>query len=529
MLNMEDENKINKKQPRISQSKLISEFEARYKDAFYYLPELKSWAIYNGQKWELDAHNLLFEKMFSTLCEVYPNGTSNDYLLIRRSITILERIKKYHKSANIFDKHPELFNCLNGIYNLDTGEFIEHNEKTKELYLTKISNVNYNPSAKCERFIKFIEEIFENYSTNQEIVNYFKKTLGYLISGNTNKQSFFFFHGDGANGKTTLIEALKSVVGEYSITFSKNILTNKNSVITGEIYKELKGRRFINVNEFVASDKINENILKQLTGNDTLRIEIDNNLVLEDRLPSKFIGITNNLPKASDGGHSLFRRVQLVIFNKIFTELDIDRNLIFKLQQEKDGIFNWLIEGYQEYKQNERIEIPKELSKATISLRNDLMNIPDMRAADLIITDYNLLITPTILRDHLRYLFSDRYNNIKLPEKEYDIKAIGMMLKKMSFTTIKYSNIKVYAGVGIIKEKIDHNYYPAPLHFALSTNLNWIDAKATHIDDFIRCCNEGLNKDHPENPTLLNLLSEFQKYKNKLIAQGLYYPLEEME
>lgn len=42
ILNMEDENKTNKKQPRISQSKLISKFEARYKDAFYYLPELKS-------------------------------------------------------------------------------------------------------------------------------------------------------------------------------------------------------------------------------------------------------------------------------------------------------------------------------------------------------------------------------------------------------------------------------------------------------------------------------------------------------
>ncbi len=526
---MEDDNKTTKKQPKISQSYLISEFEARYKDAFYYLPELKSWAIYNGQKWELDAHNLLFEKMYDTLRKVYPYGTSNDFLLIKRSIAILERIKKYHKSANIFDKHPELFNCLNGIYNLDTGEFIEHNEKTKELYLTKISNVNYNPSAKCKRFTKFIEEIFENYSANQEIVNYFKTTLGYLISGNTSSQSFYFFHGDGANGKTTLIEALKSVVGEYSITFSKNILTNKNSVITGNIYKELKGRRFINVNEFVGTDKINENILKQLTGNDTLRIEIDNNLVLEDRLPSKFIGVTNNLPKASDGGHSLFRRVQLIIFNKIFTELEIDRDLLPKLQQEKDGIFNWLIEGYQEYKQNGKIQVPTELSKAAISLRNDFMNIPDMRAADLIVDNYNLLITPTILRDHMRYLFSERYNDIKLSEKEYDLKAIGMMLKKLSFTTIKYGNIKVYAGIGIIKEKIDHNYYPAPLHFALSTNLNWTDAKATHIDDFIRYCNEGLNGHYPENPILLNLLNEFQKYKNKLIAEDLYCPLEQIE
>lgn len=147
---MEDDNKITKKQPKISQSNLISEFETRYKDTFYYLPELKCWAIYNGKKWELDAYNLLFEKMFDTIREVYPYGTSNDILLIKRSIAILEKISRYHKTANIFDKHPELFNCLNGVYNLNTGEFIEHCEQTKELYLTKISNVNYNPSAKCE-------------------------------------------------------------------------------------------------------------------------------------------------------------------------------------------------------------------------------------------------------------------------------------------------------------------------------------------------------------------------------------------
>ena len=46
-------------------------------------------------------------------------------------------------------------------------------------------------------------------------------------------------------------------------------------------------------------------------------------------MPSKFIGITNNLPKAADGGHSLFRRMQLIVFNKIFTELEIDRDEYF--------------------------------------------------------------------------------------------------------------------------------------------------------------------------------------------------------
>lgn len=528
MLNMEDENKINKKQPRISQSKLISEFEARYKDAFYYLPELKSWAIYNGQKWELDAYNLLFEKMFNTLCEVYTSGTSNDYLLIRRSITILERIKKYHKSANIFDKHPELFNCLNGIYNLDTGEFIEHNEKTKELYLTKISNVNYNPSAKCERFIKFIEEIFSNYNHNKSIVSYFKKSLGYLISGYTNRQSFYFFHGEGANGKTTLIEALKSVVGEYSITFSKNILTNKNSVITGEIYKELKGRRFINVNEFVGTDRINENILKQLTGNDTLRIEIANNMVLEDRLPSKFIGITNNLPKAADGGHSLFRRMQLVVFKKIFTELEIDRDLIFKLQQEKDGIFNWLVEGYQEYKQDGKIKFPMELSKESILLRTDLVGVKHSKAMDLIYINENFLLGPATLSHYMKEMYSPYGFNQKLPSSEYDAKNLGMMLKKLSTETIISGNFKLYSGIGLIRKYTENILeYSTSIKLHLS-NSGEVAVSDTHIDTYILYCKGRISDEYKEAPRMRILLKELEDYKEKLISENLYMPIDKI-
>lgn len=467
--------------------------------------------------------------MFNTLRTVYPYGTSNDYLLIKRSIAILERIKKYHKSANIFDKHPELFNCLNGVYNLDTGEFIEHNEKTKELYLTKISNVNYNPSAKCKRFTKFIEEIFSNYTNNQSIVSYFKKSLGYLISGYTNRQSFYFFHGEGANGKTTLIEALKSVVGEYSITFSKNILTNRNSVITGDIYKELKGRRFINVNEFVGSDKINENILKQLTGNDTLRIEIANNMVLEDRLPSKFIGITNNLPKATDGGYSLFRRMQLIVFKKIFTELEIDRDLIFKLQQEKDGIFNWLIEGYQEYKEGGKIKFPMELHKESLLLRTDLIGVKHSKAMDLVYIDENLLLGPTTLSEYIKQMYSYYVLNIKLPDSEYDTKNLGMMLKKLSIKTIASGNFKLYAGLGLITEYTENllNCNSVSIKIYLSNSNVWA-VRCTHIDNYIEHCEERSSDEFKDASKMKILLEELKSYKEKLIAEKTYKTIDEI-
>ena len=60
-----------KKQPKISQTILINEFEKTNKDTFYYIAELKSWAVFNNNRWELDAYSLLYEKLFDTLKDNY--------------------------------------------------------------------------------------------------------------------------------------------------------------------------------------------------------------------------------------------------------------------------------------------------------------------------------------------------------------------------------------------------------------------------------------------------------------------------
>ena len=185
---------------------MIKAFSEMYKDTYFFIEEYNCWAVFDGKKWELDAYHLLYEKLFNTLCETYPNGSSNDDLLIKRSISILQNISEYRRSSVIFDTHPELFNCQNGVYNLETKIFIEHqNNQTKDLYLTKISNVDYNPDAKCPRFSQFLEEIFAKYNDVSGIIDYIQATYGYLISGYTQNQSFYFYHGAGANGKTTLI------------------------------------------------------------------------------------------------------------------------------------------------------------------------------------------------------------------------------------------------------------------------------------------------------------------------------------
>ncbi len=518
-----------KRQPKISQTILIKEFELKNENDFYYIAELKCWTVFNGKRWELDAYSLLYEKLFDTLKETYPLGSSNDELLIKRSINILKEVKKYRRPASMFDAYPELINCQNGVYNLNTDEFIEHsNNSTREFYITKIMNVNYNKGALCPKFTQFIKDIFIDYTTVDDVIAYMQKSLGYMISGYITNQSFYFFHGIGANGKTTLVEAIKNVVGNYSIVFSKNLLTDRKATISGSIYKELKGCRIINVNEFLSTDIINENTLKQLSGNDTLRVEIDNNMVIEDKLPCKFIGITNNLPSAKDAGHALFRRLQLIVFNRIFTAKDINLNLIMELKEESDGILNWLIEGYKEYKKDVILQMPTELQKEASLIRTELSNIKQYGfASEIVVIDPNLLITVSGYIDYMVNICQEGKLNYKLSKDEIAPNRIGQFLKQLSPKIYHHNNVKIYLGVGL-----QNSYtrtvtcHEAPIFFSVG-DVTINTRCCSHIDTFIYYFEEYLKKEDCKNELInKDWLDALVKYRKSLIARGDYKPIE---
>lgn len=518
-----------KKQPKISQIILIKEFEKKNKDTFYYIPELKCWTVFNDKRWELDAYSLLYEKLFETLKENYPFGTSNDELLIKRSINILKEMRKYRRSSAIFDIRPELLNCQNGVYNLNSGEFIEHgNDVIKELYITKITNSNYNPNAECPNFKKFIKEIFSSYTACDDIVEYMQKTLGYMISGYITNQAFYFFHGMGANGKTTLVETIKNVIGNYSIVFSKNLLTDRKAKITGAIYKELKGRRIINVNEFLSTDVINENTLKQLSGSDTLRVEIDNNMVIEDKLPCKFIGVTNNFPKAKDAGYALFRRLQLIIFNRTFVGDAVNLNLIEELKQEKDGILNWLIEGYKAYKNNTIILMPPELIKEATAIRNDLSDIKQYGiGGQLVVTDPNFLISVACLQGYLKSLCRESWYNYKLTSIEKSPNRIGQLLTKLSDKAIVLQNTKLYCGVGLQNTHTLSITNFFELIYITLADVSFTTNCCTHIDKYIEAFTRYLDDEkHSDELYYKQWLEELTKYRDTLIEQNVYVPFK---
>ena len=101
--------------------------------------------------------------------------------------------------SDAIDSNPWLLCVKNGIIDLSTGEFREH---SKNDYITKMAEVDYDPAAECPEWRKFIREIM-NY--NNELIMYLQAISGWAITGDVSEQTMFIFYGTEANGKSTFL------------------------------------------------------------------------------------------------------------------------------------------------------------------------------------------------------------------------------------------------------------------------------------------------------------------------------------
>src|SRR5574344_410277 len=145
-----------------------------------------------------------------------------------------------------FDSDKYLFNMLNGTYDLKNHMFLQHDKLN---FITKQVGYNYDPSATCPKFLKFIDRIFKSRKDKDQIIEYIQKALGYSLTGEISQQAIFLLYGSGANGKSTLIETQRMIVGDYGTTIdSSSLITKKNDSVRNDIAR-LPGVRFVAASE----------------------------------------------------------------------------------------------------------------------------------------------------------------------------------------------------------------------------------------------------------------------------------------
>ncbi len=242
---------------------------------------------------------------------------------------------------NQLDKHKFAFNTPNGILSLKTGKLTKHETKW---FITKVSYVEYSENADCPQWHRFLEEIFNG---DKELIRYIQKAVGYSMTGQTSEQCVFFLYGTGRNGKSTFLDVIRDIMGDYAANIQPETIMVKHSqsgAINSDIAR-LKGARFVTSVEPNEGMRINEGLLKQLTGDDVVTARKLYGDEFEFKPEFKLWMATNHKPIIRGTDTGIWRRIHMIPFTMQIPENKVDRGLKYKLEREYPAILRWAVEG----------------------------------------------------------------------------------------------------------------------------------------------------------------------------------------
>ncbi len=336
--------------------------------------DLGGWFIYDGKRWEKDSNDAIKrlaldvseeigermrrmgKKQLSNLRKIHTDQGINSMISCAKPL--------FGASVGEFDKDKQLFNCMNGTYDLNRNIFVEFRP---EDLITKVSGVNYDIHAEASRWKTFLDEVFIG---EVELIEYIQRIVGYSMTAYTKEHCMFILYGHGRNGKNIFTEAISGVLGDYAMNCPSSMFVQKQNPGIPNDVARLKGARFVTASETNANITMDEELIKQLTGNKIITARFLNREFFDFEATFKIFLATNHKPNIRGIDTGIWSRIQMIPFRMTVTPETEDKNLAEKLAAEKSGIFNWMIEGYNQWVKR-GIDVPNIIKQSTQLYRDE--------------------------------------------------------------------------------------------------------------------------------------------------------------
>lgn len=304
---------------------------------------------------------------------------------VDKVIELTSGLDGMHTDGTKWDADPWLLACEDGVIDLrkDAAERFRAGrpqDLLRSCAPTKWKGLN----QPAPRFEQFMQELFDGRPEQQELVDFLHRFFGYGITGISNEKALPIFYGDqGDNGKSTLLNALKSVLGhQYAAPVGKGIIVRADRHRDGEAPQPglyaMMGRRLAWVSETDEGDMIDAGTVKMLTGADPITCRTLHQRPVTFDPTHKIMLITNHKPRADAGDQALWNRVMLVPFELSFKQKPDpsnpnhrqgDKNLGEHLKHEASGILAWLVRGCLAW-QEVGLQPPQVITMATEAYRD---------------------------------------------------------------------------------------------------------------------------------------------------------------
>ncbi|MFH0899234.1 MAG: phage/plasmid primase, P4 family [Pseudomonadota bacterium] len=353
---------------------------SRHRDNIRFINGRGGWHVWDERRWALDETEELKRRAAETVRSIYAeaeNAPTEDlqkalwrHAVKSESAAKIEAMIKLAASlegivlrARDLDADHWLLNCANGMLDLRTGQLRPHERAD---LVTKLAPVDYDPDACCPTWERFLERVIPS----PAVRSFLQRAAGYSLTGDTSEHCIFMLHGAGANGKSTYLEAMRHVVGNYTrVADSTTFLAKKHDRIPNDV-AALVGARLVTVSETEGGSRLAAALVKNVTGGDTVTARFLYKEFFEFTPEFKLWLATNHKPEVADTSEGFWRRIRLIPFEVQIPAHERDKHLPVKLRQELAGILRWAVEGCLAW-QRDCLDEPEEVVKATAAYREE--------------------------------------------------------------------------------------------------------------------------------------------------------------
>ncbi|MDZ4853216.1 MAG: phage/plasmid primase, P4 family [Pirellulaceae bacterium] len=346
-----------------------------------YVPSWKKWLAWDAKRWKVDidqsrttrlARRLVrnyWDRLLAIQTEKKQKEWADFCRWANRKTTIENVVSLARCDARttidheLLNQNTYFLNLQNGTLDLATWEFRDHRQTDS---ITQIANVAYDPKAQCPKWRAFIDLIF---GSDDEAKRYIQALLGYSCSGDVGEHILPICYGSGANGKSTLWNAIVELLGDYAMLAPSKLLlgtANEHDTVIASLYQ----RRLVAISEPDEGSKLREARVKELTGDEQITARRMREDYWSFRRTHKFWLSTNHLPQINGTDEGIWRRIKLIPFRvdlRQVTEPIPDYHKLL-VREEGPGVLNWLLEGFKDWRANGFIE-PQSVINETKSYR----------------------------------------------------------------------------------------------------------------------------------------------------------------
>ncbi len=349
-------------------------------DRFAYVHAWGSWLCFDGVRWSRDGNGEAVRAALATLRRTAAEASrvadeemrtelvkhaldSESSARISAMVTLGQAFLPVEPDQ--LDQRPDLLNARNGTVDLSSGALRPHDRAD---WITRVCTVPFEADAACPLWEAFLLRVMGG---RTHLVSFLQRAVGYSLTGHTNEQVLFLLYGTGANGKSTFLETIRTLLADYAaITDFTTFLKREGEGARNDLAR-LVGTRFVSAVEAEAGKPLAEALVKQLTGGDTITARFLFREFFDFKPEFKIWLGANHKPHISGSDHGIWRRLRLIPFTVTIPEAERDPRLVQKLQGELSGILAWAVRGAIAWR-HDGLGVPDEVRSATDAYRDEM-------------------------------------------------------------------------------------------------------------------------------------------------------------